>query len=260
MKKTRRQRGGNRKLIKGAIDGNVQLIIEGLRERADPDFRSRFRGFDQKSLLHIASSHKDLESIPQHLAVVRELLDRGADPNIMDAEGETPLFEAATSLLPDTVRILINRGANPNIKNMNGRTAIEECIRHCLMLYRNRDRFLFSGLDTLHELCIGGAHIDGRFVMREAEELFSEQLNTPEIQEYVEMIKAVVDSECIPRMSKMNRNSLNMVMKYHTHLDDKYGPTKIVKKFLGNMRTPTQLSEFSRINSSLFRGGKTRRK
>lgn len=45
---------------------------------------------------------------------VRFLLDRGADPNVADGEGMTPLLAAAAFDRRDMVRLLISRGANVN--------------------------------------------------------------------------------------------------------------------------------------------------
>jgi len=45
---------------------------------------------------------------------VRLLLDRGADPNVADGQGMTPLLAAALFDRRDMVRLLISRGANVN--------------------------------------------------------------------------------------------------------------------------------------------------
>lgn len=51
------------------------------------------------------------------------LLEHGADPNIPDFLGVTPLFEALQS--PSTVRILLEHGADINQKDGHGITALE---------------------------------------------------------------------------------------------------------------------------------------
>jgi ankyrin repeat protein len=57
-------------------------------------------------------------------AVVRSLLDRGADPNAKTARG-TPLHEAAAHGHRDVVRLLLDAGANPGLENEVGLTPME---------------------------------------------------------------------------------------------------------------------------------------
>lgn len=75
--------------------------------------------------IHRASSHsKNLEGL-----VV--LLERGADPNVRDSDGETPLFWAireslrnrSESMLP-TIYVLLRSGASTSIENNQGETPI----------------------------------------------------------------------------------------------------------------------------------------
>ena len=49
-----------------------------------------------------------------NIDAVRLLLDRGADPNVADGEGLTPLLAAALFDRRDMVRLLISKGANVN--------------------------------------------------------------------------------------------------------------------------------------------------
>ncbi|MDT7870811.1 MAG: ankyrin repeat domain-containing protein, partial [Thermoproteus sp.] len=55
---------------------------------------------------------------------VRELLKKGADPNVRDESGDTPLHKAADEGRVDVVRLLLERGADPNVKNENGDTPL----------------------------------------------------------------------------------------------------------------------------------------
>jgi len=59
--------------------------------------------------LHSAALDGDAER-------VRELLKKGADPNVRDEYGNTPLHIAARDGRVDVVRLLLERGADPNIQ------------------------------------------------------------------------------------------------------------------------------------------------
>jgi hypothetical protein len=55
---------------------------------------------------------------------IKILLDRGADVNARNRNGETPIMVAAGLLYPDAVRLLIARGADVNAENSRGDTAL----------------------------------------------------------------------------------------------------------------------------------------
>lgn len=57
--------------------------------------------------------------------VINELLCRGADYNLPDNEGRTPLHFAAKNWNIDALRILLAAGADPYEKDKKGRTAID---------------------------------------------------------------------------------------------------------------------------------------
>jgi ankyrin repeat protein len=48
------------------------------------------------------------------------LLQHGANPNIMDPEGFTPLYMAAASRSPECVSVLLKHGADPNCITRHG--------------------------------------------------------------------------------------------------------------------------------------------
>ena len=57
------------------------------------------------------------------VAVVQALLSAGANPNVTDNQGRTPLMWAAKSGLPDLVERLLKSGADPKRKDKDGKTA-----------------------------------------------------------------------------------------------------------------------------------------
>jgi ankyrin repeat protein len=58
------------------------------------------------------------------LAVVDLLLAAGADPNIRNALGDTPLSIAAVRPAPDLLRVLIEAGADPSVAGFQGMTPL----------------------------------------------------------------------------------------------------------------------------------------
>ena len=65
------------------------------------------------------------ESIPESVAIVQLLLDEKADPNNADANGMTPLHEAAAGGLSAVARWLIDAGADIKARNNRGDTPLD---------------------------------------------------------------------------------------------------------------------------------------
>lgn len=64
----------------------------------------------------------------EHLKCVKILLNRKANPNIKNINGNTSLFHGAHKR---KFKILMNRKANPDIKNINGNTALFQAAQRC---------------------------------------------------------------------------------------------------------------------------------
>ena len=59
-----------------------------------------------------------------HYQITQQLLDHGANVNIIDADGRTPLHYAALSNAPKITRLLLDRGADVNAQDDTGMTAL----------------------------------------------------------------------------------------------------------------------------------------
>ncbi len=98
-------------LLRAAIDGDLEYARDALVNGASPDTRN-VKG---PTVLHIAS-HRN------HVAIVELLLEKNADPNLRDEEGNTPLMHAASV---EIARALVERGARIDAINDAGWDALD---------------------------------------------------------------------------------------------------------------------------------------
>jgi ankyrin repeat protein len=78
--------------------------------------------------LHHAANEAGMSSYYKRLLghegasdIVRMLLEKGAEPDAINQEGDTPLLKATTPYVHvDTLRLLLNRGASVNVVNLEG--------------------------------------------------------------------------------------------------------------------------------------------
>ncbi|CAM3120043.1 MULTISPECIES: ankyrin repeat domain-containing protein [Sphingomonas] len=76
---------------------------------------------------------------------LRFLLQKGADPNLRDGRGNTPMLLAVSGGQPDMIRILAAAKANPNIANASGETPLIRAVqRHDIGMVRE---LLAAGAD-----------------------------------------------------------------------------------------------------------------
>ena len=83
-----------------------------------------------------------------HLSVIRTLLSRGADVNAGDTYGDTPLHVAATFAETSVIKLLLSEGANPNAQAGRGETPLHYASRRPpdpAKDYKGAIRLLLSG-------------------------------------------------------------------------------------------------------------------
>lgn len=77
---------------------------------------------DDPSFLLVAAGKGELE-------LVKAMLDSGADPNMTDRKGLTPLMYAARKDEPEVIKVLLARGADINAKDKSGWSALMVAIK-----------------------------------------------------------------------------------------------------------------------------------
>ena len=91
---------------------------------------------------------------PHNFALVRALVDGGANVNVSDVSGNTPLLLAASRGQRDVVRYLIEHGANVDAKDKDGNTPLS---------YVATWHYLPGDPDIVNALLDRGANINGAY-------------------------------------------------------------------------------------------------
>ena len=111
-------------LIGAALTKNSEIITILLENGADPNLQC-CPGFGGGPL-HAAFEEGSVEA-------VEALLDGGADVDIRDEFGETPLMSAIikgpSTSLAKTIDVLLDGGADPNIQDVNGNSALHHAAK-----------------------------------------------------------------------------------------------------------------------------------
>ena len=78
--------------------------------------------------LHYLAVLSDDDDPAADLARAQDLLSRGANPNVIDSRGDTPLMKAALHDFVKMASLLIANGANVNARDNDGFTAMDRAI------------------------------------------------------------------------------------------------------------------------------------
>ncbi len=106
-------------LIRHAQVGDVERVRALLDDGADPN---TIRPGDASSLLILSAKGG-------HIGVVRTLIARGADVNLPNRNGWTPLMAAVSHGHGSVVKLLLENGADPNRTHAYGWTALKLTIQ-----------------------------------------------------------------------------------------------------------------------------------
>jgi len=109
-------------LVQAAFDGEVSVVDYSLHHGVDVNYQEPRFGM---TALSAASMRGNLQ-------IVKTLLKYGADVNLAQNNGTTPLMSAVISGRRDVVDLLLASGANPcAIDNIYGLTALQLVPIHC---------------------------------------------------------------------------------------------------------------------------------
>jgi len=111
---------GQTMLMLAAASGVLTVVDQVLKEHPSVNAQDK----NGRTALMAASRGNDNNKSPEidRAWVVRILLEAGADPNIRDQDGNTPLIDATED--PNVVLVLLQGGANINAQNRAGQTAL----------------------------------------------------------------------------------------------------------------------------------------
>ena len=102
------------------IDDLAKAIVDGRWDDAE----ALIGGIDLDGTISSGLTLLDLAVEARHPAILRRLLDTGANPNAVNAVGDTPLITSCRGDFAIETGVLLEAGADPNYKRPDGWTAL----------------------------------------------------------------------------------------------------------------------------------------
>lgn len=109
-----RSENGNTALKWAALSGKLEMVIFLISRKADVNAQS------DCGRTALAAVHSPM--------IVKTLLEAGADPDIQDDNGMTPLILSMFVRNKETIKFLLAAGANPDLKDGDGNTALHHAV------------------------------------------------------------------------------------------------------------------------------------
>jgi ankyrin repeat protein len=130
----------HRALPLGSLNGKNQIELEGIFQRSDAASERAIADAQATQLLldNVFNIHANIFNIKDtlhwaaregHEAVVRLLVEKGADVKAKDKNGRTALDHAARRGHEAVMRLLVEKGADIKAKGDDGRTALDRAAR-----------------------------------------------------------------------------------------------------------------------------------
>jgi serine/threonine-protein phosphatase 6 regulatory ankyrin repeat subunit B len=149
----------------------IKMFLNNAKEKGLNDYINFQRPFDGATILMV-SVYRANDFVDENYSLITKLLEDGANPNMINAYGNTPLLDASMLGLFDIVKQLLEFGADPNIPNKGGWTPLmiasnngySEIVK--LLLTKGADVDYHSGNNiTAISLASRNGHNDIKFLL-----------------------------------------------------------------------------------------------
>ncbi|KAK3605476.1 hypothetical protein CHS0354_001462 [Potamilus streckersoni] len=137
------------RLFAAIMQDDDEKVLALLNMKADPNFALNNLVSGRATAIHSAVRRN-------HLGIVKHLLEFGADVNMPDEDGDTPLFSSLTQSSSQSIRDLLYKyGADRNIRNIAGKSPLMKMFED-RQLYNYKFQYttlfdLLNHCDDLHQ-------------------------------------------------------------------------------------------------------------
>jgi ankyrin repeat protein len=217
-------------LVEAARAGDERAVKSLLMQKDVEAFVDHQNGDGLTALLRAASRG--------HRKVVKLLLDKGADPNLLTTWGTTALIRAAGEGHTEVLKLLLDFGADPNLKDSHGTALAYAAGRGCteaveLLLDRGADANLenrsgwtalmwaarFGHMEIVKLLLANGADVNFQSGLNDTALIWAASVG------HTEAVKLLLDNGADPNL----RNAVGMTALMQAA---RYGHTEAVKLLL----------------------------